>query len=226
MGFRSKRYKKDAEGQVEERLSVPDAVAKVKGWASTKFNQTVECVVHLGIDARQADQAIRGAVSLPHGIGKSQRVIAFCEGDDAEAAKAAGAIEVGSDELVKKVSDGWMDFDVAIAHPRMMGQVGKLGRILGPQGKMPSPKGGTVTPDVAQAVKDYAAGKVEFRNDSGGNVHAPVGKVDFEEQQLVENINSFIDLMKRMRPSAIKGTYIKRACISASMSPSTQIDVS
>ena len=226
MRCRSKRYKKDLEGINNGRLAIPEAVAKVKGWASTKFNQTVECVVHLGIDARQADQAIRGAISLPHGIGKSQRVIAFCEGDDVEAAKAAGASEVGGDELVQKVSDGWLDFDVAIAHPRMMSKVGKLGRILGPQGKMPSPKGGTVTADVAQAVKDYAAGKVEFRNDSGGNVHAPVGKVDFEEQKLIDNINSFVGMMKKMRPASAKGTYIKKACISASMSPSVEIDVS
>lgn len=226
MSSRSKRYRKDLEGINDGRLGVPEAVAKVKGWASTKFNQTVECVVHLGIDARQADQAIRGAISLPHGIGKSQRVIAFCEGEDVEEAKAAGATEVGGDELVQKVSDGWLDFDVAIAHPRMMSKVGKLGRILGPQGKMPSPKGGTVTPNVAQAVKDYAAGKVEFRNDSGGNVHAPVGKVDFEEQKLVDNINSFVDMMKKMRPASAKGTYIKKACVCASMSPSVEIDVS
>lgn len=225
MGFRSKRYNKDAESFSEERFSVPEAVEKVKGWASTKFNQTVECVVHLGIDARQADQAIRGAVSLPHGIGKSLRVVAFCEGDDAEAAKAAGAIEVGGDELVEKVAKGWMDFDVAISHPRMMSKVGKLGRVLGPQGKMPSPKSGTVTAQVAEAVKDYAAGKVEFRNDSGGNVHAPVGKTDFEKEMLVENIGCFIDLMKKMRPTSTKGTYIKKACICASMSPSVQIEV-
>ena len=226
MHSRSKRYRKDLEGTNNGRLAVPEAVAKVKGWASTKFNQTVECVVHLGIDARQADQAIRGAISLPHGIGKSHRVIAFCEGEDVEQAKAAGASEVGGDELVQKVADGWLDFDVAIAHPRMMSKVGKLGRILGPQGKMPSPKGGTVTPNVAQAVKDYAAGKVEFRNDSGGNVHAPVGKVDFEEQKLVDNINSFVGMMKKMRPASTKGTYIKKACVCASMSPSVEIDVS
>ncbi|MBN2376131.1 MAG: 50S ribosomal protein L1 [Sedimentisphaerales bacterium] len=223
MRSRSNRYKKDAEKANKEELPLAEAVEKVQGWSSTKFDQSVECVILLGIDPRQADQAIRGAISLPHGIGKSLRVIAFCEGEDAEAAKEAGASEVGSDELVKKVSDGWLDFDVAIAHPRMMGKVGKLGRVLGPQGKMPSPKSGTVTADIAKAVKDYAAGKVEFRNDSGGNVHAIVGKVSFEKEKLVDNITAFIDNIKRMRPPAAKGTYIKKICISATMSPSVQV---
>jgi len=226
MHFRSKRYKKDSTGAVEGKLSLPEAVQKVKEWATTKFDQTVECVIHLGIDARQADQAIRGAISLPHGIGKTLRVIVFCEGEDADKAKEAGALEIGSDELVKKIQDGWLDFDVAIAHPRMMGKVGKLGRILGPQGKMPSPKSGTVTTNIAEAVKEYAAGKVEFRHDSGGNVHAPVGKVSFAEGKLIENISTFLDRIKRMRPPAAKGTYIKKVCISATMSPSVEIDFS
>jgi len=224
MRSRSNRYKKDAEKANQEELPLAEAVEKVQGWASTKFDQSVECVILLGIDPRQADQTIRGAISLPHGIGKSLRVIAFCEGDDVEAAKAAGASEVGSDELVKKVSDGWLDFDVAIAHPRMMGKVGKLGRILGPQGKMPSPKSGTVTADIASAVKDYAAGKVEFRNDSGGNVHAIVGKVSFDKDKLVDNITAFLDNIKRMRPSAAKGAYIKKVCVSATMSPSVRVE--
>ncbi len=224
MRSRSNRYNKDAEKANQEEFSLAEAVEKVQGWASTKFDQSVECVILLGIDPRQADQAIRGAISLPHGIGKSLRVIAFCEGEDAEAAKEAGASEVGSDELVKKVVDGWLGFDVAIAHPRMMGKVGKLGRVLGPQGKMPSPKSGTVTTDIASAVKDYAAGKVEFRNDSGGNVHAIVGKVSFEKDKLVENITAFLDNIKRMRPSSTKGVYIKKVCVSATMSPSVQVE--
>ena len=226
MRYRSKRYKKDVERFSQEALSLDDAVGKVKGWASTKFNQTVECVVHLGIDARQADQAIRGSISLPHGIGKTLRVITFCEDSGVDEAKAAGAIEAGGDELVKKVQGGWMDFDVAIAHPRMMSKVGKLGRILGPQGKMPSPKSGTVTADVAKAIQDYAAGKVEFRNDSGGNVHVPVGKVDFEAQKLTDNITAFLDRIKKMRPATSKGTYIKRICICATMSPAVEVVVS
>jgi len=225
MRLRSKRYGKDAAAAVSQSLPLAEAVEKVKGWASTKFDQSLECAMALGIDPRQADQAIRGAISLPHGIGKSLRVIAFCEGDDADQAKQAGAIEADIDELVRKIQDGWLDFDVAVAHPRAMGKVGKLGRILGPQGKMPSPKSGTVSPDVAQTVRDYAAGKVEFRNDSGGNVHAIVGKLSFEPDKLIDNITSFIDNIKRMRPAAVKGTYIRKVCLSATMSPSVQVSV-
>jgi len=226
MHFRSKRYKKDAAEAPKEQLPLAQAVGKIKNWASTKFNQTVECVVHLGIDPRQADQAIRGSISLPHGIGKTLRVIAFCEGEDQEKAKQAGAVEVGGDELVKKVQDGWLDFDVAIAHPRLMSKVGKLGRVLGPQGKMPSPKSGTVTPQVDQAVKEYAAGKVEFRNDNGGNVHIPVGKLNFDVQKLEENITAFLDQIKRMRPTSAKGTFIKKICVSATMSPAVEVALS
>ncbi len=226
MHIRSKRYKKDSESFTKEKLSLEEAVAKLKGWDTTKFKQTVECVVNLGIDPRQADQAIRGAISFPHGIGKTLKVIAFCEDSDVEKAKAAGAVEAGSDDLVKRVQDGWLDFDVAIAHPKMMSKVGKLGRILGPQGKMPSPKGGTVTPDIEQAIKDYSAGKVEFRNDSGGNVHVPVGKINFEVPKLIDNINSFLEQIKRMKPSVTKGVFIKKIFISATMSPSVEVTVS
>jgi len=225
MRFRSKRYKKCAEGVPQQALSLEQAVAKLKEWGTTKFNQSVECVINLGIDVKQADQAIRGAISLPHGIGKSLRVIVFCEGADQDKAKAAGATEAGADELIDKVQKGWLDFDVAIAHPRLMGKVGKLGRVLGPQGKMPSPKGGTVTADVEQAVKEYAAGKVEFRNDTGGNVHAVVGKLEFDAPKLGDNINAFLELIKKMKPSTTKGTYIKKCCISATMSPSVQVNV-
>ncbi len=227
MRSRSKRYTKDAAAAAAAaKVPLEEAVKKIKQWNTTKFDQTVECVLSLGLDARQADQSVRGAISLPHGIGKTLKVIAFCEGEDEAAAKAAGAVEAGSDELVAKVLGGWMDFDVAIAHPRMMGKVGKLGRVLGPQGKMPSPKSGTVTPEIGKAVKDYAAGKVEFRNDSGGNVHAPVGKVSFEAAKLVDNINTFIEMVKKMKPAAAKGTYIKRICISATMSPSVELELS
>ena len=226
MHFQSKRFKKQVKEATKERLPLAEALEKVQAWGSTKFNQTVECVVHLGIDARQADQAIRGAISLPHGIGKTLKVIAFCEGADAEQAKSAGAFEVGSDELVSKIQGGWLDFDVAISHPRMMSKVGKLGRILGPQGKMPSPKSGTVTAEVASAVKEYSAGKVEFRNDSGGNVHVPVGKLDFEKEKLLDNINAFIDQIKKMRPNSTKGTYLKKISICATMSPSVEVMIS
>ena len=179
MRARSKRYKKESERVGTETLSLAAAVEKIKSFKSVKFDQTVECVMQLGIDPKQADQLVRGSISLPHGIGKQKKVIAFCEDSDIEAAQKAGAIEAGCDELIKKVSDGWMDFDVAVASPKVMGKVSKLGRVLGPQGKMPSPKSGTVTPNVDVAVKDYAAGKVEFRNDSGGNVHVVVGKVSY-----------------------------------------------
>ena len=184
MRFRSKRYKDEFQKAGQEILSLADAVKKVKSFASVKFDQSVECVMHLGIDPKQVDQMIRGAISLPYGIGKARKVIAFCEDSEIEAAKGAGAIEAGCDELVKKIQDGWMEFDVAISSPKVMGKVGKLGRVLGPQGKMPSPKNGTVTAEVVKAVGEFAAGKVEFRNDSGGNIHAIVGKLSFDEGKL------------------------------------------
>ena len=225
MGSRSKRYKNEAEKATQEVVSLPTAVQRVKSFSSTKFDQSVECVMHLGVDPKQSDQMIRGALSLPNGIGKARKVIAFCDDSESEAASAAGAIEAGCDDLVKKVQDGWMDFDVAIASPKVMGKVGKLGRVLGPQGKMPSPKNGTVTANVVDAVKEFAAGKVEFRNDAGGNVHAVVGKLSFEEKKLTENIDAFITHIKRLRPNTTKGTYIKKVCICATMSPSVQIEV-
>ena len=174
MRVRSKRYKKESERVSSEAVGLLEAVEKVKSFGSVKFDQTIECVLHLGIDPKQADQLVRGSISLPNGIGKQKKVIAFCEESDIEAALKAGAVEAGCDELIKKISDGWMDFDVAIASPKVMGKAGKLGRVLGPQGKMPSPKNGTVTGDVVSAVAEFAAGKVEFRNDAGGNVHAVV----------------------------------------------------
>ena len=226
MANRSKRYQADAQKASVETLSLADAVKMVKTFGSTKFDQTVECVMHLGIDPKQADQMIRGAISLPNGIGKARKVIAFCEDSDAEAAKAAGAIEAGCDDLIKKVSDGWLDFDVAIASPKVMGKAGKLGRVLGPQGKMPSPKNGTVTPDVVTAIKEFAAGKVEFRNDAGGNIHAVVGKLSFDDEKLQQNAQAFIDHIKKMKPQAMKGTYIKKICLTATMSPSVLVDLS
>jgi large subunit ribosomal protein L1 len=189
------------------------------------FDQTVELVMNLGIDPRQADQMIRGSLSLPKGIGATKKVIAFCPDDAVEEAKAAGAVEAGGDDLVKKVQDGWTDFDVAVAHPSMMSKVGKLGRVLGPQGKMPSPKAGTVTPDIPQAVKDYAAGKLEYRNDAGGNIHAVVGKVSFSEEDLVENIEAFVGHIRRSKPSAAKGHFIKKVCLTATMTPSVQVEM-
>lgn len=225
MRVRSKRYKKESEQTEKETLSLKAAVEKIKSFKSVKFDQTVECVMQLGIDPKQADQLVRGSISLPNGIGKQKRVVAFCEDSEVEAAKSAGAIEAGSDDLVKKVTDGWSDFDVAIASPKVMGKVGKLGRVLGPQGKMPSPKNGTVTANVIEAVREFAAGKVEFRNDAGGNVHVVVGKQSFETNKLVENIEAFVAHIKRIKPTAAKGTYLKKVCISATMSPGITVEI-
>jgi len=214
-----KRYRKELEQVGKEPVSLAEAVEKIKSFKTVKFDQTVECVVHLGIDTKIADQLIRGSISLPHGIGKKKKVIAFCDDSEAEAAKKAGAIEAGCDDLIKKITDGWMDFDVAIASPKVMGKVGKLGRVLGPAGKMPSPKNGTVTADIPTAVAEFTAGKVEFKNDPNGNVHVVVGKQSFESKQLVENIEAFLNYIKKVKPASSKGTYIKKICISATMSP-------
>jgi large subunit ribosomal protein L1 len=225
MRFRSKRYKKESQEAVRDPIGLAEAVEKLKSFKSAKFDQTIECVLHLGIDPKQADQLIRGSLSLPHGIGKQKRVIAFCEDTQVEAAREAGAIEAGNDALVKKISDGWMDFDVAVASPKVMGKVGKLGRLLGPQGKMPSPKNGTVTAEVVTAVSEFAAGKVEFKNDAGGNVHVVVGKQSFETEKLVDNVEAFVSHIKRMKPAAAKGTYIKKMCVCATMSPSVTVSI-
>jgi large subunit ribosomal protein L1 len=225
MAVEGKRYRKEAEQIGKEPVSLAEAVEKIKSFKSVKFDQTVECVVHLGIDTKMADQLVRGSLSLPHGIGKKKKVITFCDDSEVEVAQKAGAIEAGSDALIKKVTDGWMDFDVAIASPKVMGKVGKLGRVLGPAGKMPSPKNGTVTSDIATAVAEFTAGKVEFKNDTNGNVHVVVGKQSFEARQLVENIEAFLNYIKKVKPASSKGTYIKKMCISATMSPGVCVAV-
>jgi large subunit ribosomal protein L1 len=222
---RGKRYRKEAEQVNQMPVSVAEAVAKIKSFNSTKFDQTVQCTLWLGIDPKQSDQIIRGAISLPHGIGKQKKVIAFCEEGDVETAQKAGAIEAGCDDLIAKVQGGWTDFDVAIASPKVMGKAGKLGRVLGPQGKMPSPKNGTVTADIVTAIKEFAAGKVEFKNDSGGNVHMVVGKQSFDAQKLVENIEAVMNHIKRIKPASTKGTYIKKISLAAAMSPGVFIAV-
>ena len=219
----SKRYKAMSESVPTDEVTLPEAIKVLKGFGATKFDQTVEIHMRLGIDSKQADQLVRGSIVLPHGIGKSQRVVVFAKGDAAKAAEEAGADEVGEAELGKKISDGWLDFDVCIASPDMMGVVGPLGRVLGPRGLMPSPRAGTATPDVATAVKEYKAGKVEFRNDNGGNVHAVVGRMSFENNQLEDNINSFIQHINSIKPNAIKGTYVKGIVIAATMSPGVRI---
>jgi len=222
----SKRFRKASEQVTETPMAVKDAVSAIKKLgAGVKFDQTVNIVMLLGIDPKQADQALRGAISLPKGIGKKRKVICFAEGDDVEKARAAGAAEAGADDLIKKVGDGWLDFDVAIAHPRLMAKVGKLGRTLGPTGKMPTPKNGTVTAEIESAVKEFAAGKVEFRNDTGGNVHGIVGKLSFSEQDLTANIEAFVDHIRRLKPPTSKGTYIRKVCLNATMTPGVQLEV-
>jgi large subunit ribosomal protein L1 len=219
-------------------MALDDAIAKVKEMAAVRadrsykngkkrkpVDQTVELVVHLGIDPKQADQMVRGSISLPKGTGQTQRVIAFCEGDLVEQAKEAGAVDAGGDELVKKISDGWMDFDIAVAHPQVMGKVGKLGRVLGPQGKMPSPKAGTVTPEVATAVREYTAGKMEYRNDAGGNIHLKVGKVSFATEDLKANIEAVLSHLNKIKPASAKGTYMKSVNLSAQQTPSVGLAV-
>lgn len=220
----SKRYKAQIEKVPAEPVDLGEAVKVLKQFdGTTKFDQTVEIHMRLGVDAKQADQLVRGSIVLPHGIGKSQRVVVFAKGPAADAAKEAGADEVGDAEMAQRMKDGWLDFDVCIASPDMMGVVGPLGKVLGPRGLMPSPRAGTVTPDVASAVKEYKAGKVEFRNDNGGNVHAVVGRLSFDDQKLVENISSFINHINSIKPNAIKGTYVKGIVIAATMSPGVRI---
>lgn len=219
----SKRIKALEEKRPSEPLPLAEAIEVLATFGNTKFDQTVEVHMRLGVDTRQADQIIRGSLVLPHGIGKTQRVIVFAKGDLADAAQEAGADEVGQEELAKKIQDGWLEFDACIASPDMMGVVGRLGRLLGPRGLMPSPRSGTVTQEVAKVVREYKAGKVEFRNDSGGNVHAVVGKMSFTPQQLHDNIQAFIDHIIGMKPIAVKGTFIRGISICATMSPGIRI---
>ena len=206
-----------------EPVSVEKAVEVLKQYNNVKFDQSVDVVVRLGVDAKQADQIVRGSIVLPHGIGKTLRVIVFAKGELAEQATAAGADEVGGEEIAKRIKDGWMDFDACIAAPDMMGIVGPLGRVLGPRGLMPSPRAGTVTPEIGKTVREYKAGKVEFRNDAGGNVHAVVGKLSFDSAKLVENINAFIHHVLAIKPHTVKGHYLKGVSISATMSPGVRV---
>ena len=204
-------------------LPVDQAVAILKGFNTTKFDQTVEISIRLGIDPKQADQLVRGSIVLPNGIGKTLRVVVFAKGDKVDEAKGAGADEVGGPELAERIKGGWTDFDVCIAAPDMMGIVGPLGKVLGPRGLMPAPRNGTVTPDVAKTVREYKAGKVEFRNDSGGIVHAVVGKLSFDTPKLIENIQAFLGYIAAIKPAAVRGQYVKSIALSATMSPSVRV---
>jgi len=209
--------------KTEAPLPVADAVTLIKSMPPTKFDQAVEIHMRLGIDPKQADQIVRGSIVLPHGIGKSKRVVVFAKGNMADEAKAAGAEEVGSDELAKKIKEGWTDFDVCIAAPDMMGLVGPLGKVLGPRGLMPSPRAGTVTADIRKTVSEYKAGKVEFRNDPTGIVHAVVGKASFDAAKIVDNIKAFIDHIMSLQPNSVRGQYVKSISISATMTPGVMI---
>jgi large subunit ribosomal protein L1 len=227
MALHGKRYVNDAKEVQEGKVySLPDAVQRIKAFKPAKFDQTIDICVHLGIDPKVAEQNLRGSLSLPHGVGgKSKRVIAFCPSDKVEAAKANGAIEAGGEDLVKKVEAGFLDFDVAVATPDMMRLVSKLGKVLGPKGLMPSPKAGTVTPDVATAVREYAAGKIEYRNDAGGNIHAPVGKLSFEADKLASNVQAFLDEIQRRKPASAKGQYVKKISLSGTMTPGVLVAI-
>lgn len=220
MSRRGKRYQ-EAKKLVAplQPYEINEAVSLLKKLHHSRFDETVEICIKLGLDTRQADQQIRGSVALPAGLGKKVRVVAFCEGEEARKAKEAGAIEAGGEEIVEKISQGWLDFDIALASPKIMPKVVKLGRILGPKGLMPSPKSGTVVEDVPEAVKEFLAGKVEYRADAGGNVHAPVGKLSFSDEDLATNIEAFTEHIRMARPPGAKGSYIQKMTLSSSMSP-------
>ncbi|MGA2033848.1 MAG: 50S ribosomal protein L1 [Thermoguttaceae bacterium] len=219
----TKRMKSMSEKVPAAPVPVSEAVAVLKTFNTRKFDQSVEIAVRLGVDPKQADQLVRGSIVLPHGIGRTLRVIVFAKGDKVEEAEEAGADTVGGPELAEKIKGGWTEFDVCIAAPDMMGIVGPLGKVLGPRGLMPSPRAGTVTPDVGKVVKEYKAGKVEFRTDAGGNVHALVGKISFDAHKLTENITAFIQHVINIKPNAVRGQYVKGICVSATMSPGIRI---
>jgi large subunit ribosomal protein L1 len=224
---RGKRYREALEAfDRDESYSWEDAVRILKGFPKRKYDETVELSLHLGIDGRQADQALRGTVMLPHGTGKDLRVLVITQGPLEQEAKDAGADFVGGADLAEKIQGGWLEFDLVIASPDMMGQVGKLGRVLGPRGLMPNPKTGTVTREVAKAVEEAKSGRIEYRADSksGNNAQAPIGRLSFEETALVENAQAFIDAILRARPSATKGQYIRKLIISSVMGPGIKID--
>jgi large subunit ribosomal protein L1 len=223
----SRRHKEN-KAKVDNVKQYPEqeAINLLKTLKNTKFDETVQIAMKLGIDPKKSDQALRGSVSLPKGIGKNVKVLAFAEGDLAEQAKAAGADVVGGKELVDKIqTENWVDFDIAIAHPGMMRFVGKLGKVLGPKGKMPAPKAGTVREDIAQAVKEFKSGRVEYRTDSGGNIHAGIGKKSFSADDLLANIDAFIEHIKSIKPATAKGTYMQKISLSSTMSPNIWLEI-
>jgi large subunit ribosomal protein L1 len=208
----------------EKRYSMDEACALVGKTAKKKFDETVDVAIRLGVDPKHADQMVRGAVVLPHGLGKTVRIAVFAKGDKAREAQEAGADTVGAEDLAAKVQEGWLDFDVAIATPDMMGVVGRLGKVLGPRGLMPNPKVGTVTADVTRAVREAKAGKVEFRVEKAGIVHVPVGKASFDVKRLTDNVNAILDTVMRAKPATAKGTYLKGISLSTTMGPGIRLD--
>jgi large subunit ribosomal protein L1 len=224
MRKRSKRYNVLMKKVQQKKYTIAEAVDIVKQTSSAKFAEAVDIAVRLGVDPKKADQAIRGTVALPHGIGKEVRVLVIAKPPKDEDAKAAGADHVGYKDYLEKIQQGWADIDVIIASPDVMGDLGKLGKILGPRGLMPNPKSGTVTPDVAKAVKEVKAGKIEFRVEKAGIVHATIGKASFEKEKLVENIQSFLSTIMRLKPATAKGQYVKSIAISTTMGPGVHID--
>ncbi|GAW28916.1 MULTISPECIES: 50S ribosomal protein L1 [unclassified Carboxydocella] len=225
MAKHGKKYLEAAKQVDKTKLYDPqEALELVQKLASARFDESVEVAVKLGVDPRHADQQVRGAVVLPHGTGKTARVVVFAKGEKAKEAEAAGADVVGAEDLIARIEGGWLDFDTAVATPDMMGAVGKLGRILGPKGLMPNPKTGTVTFDVAKAVKDIKAGKVEYRVDKGANIHAPIGKVSFGTEKLLDNFYTLLDALIKAKPAAAKGTYIKGVAVSSTMGPGIKVN--
>src|SRR5712671_1821602 len=220
-----KRFRTAQQAVGAEKLGdLADAVARLKKASTAKFDETVEVSMRLGVDPRHAEQQVRGTVVLPHGTGKTVRVLVLTKGDKEREAKEAGADFAGSDEWIKKLNEGWMDVDVIVATPDMMGEVGKLGRVLGPRGLMPNPRSGTVTMDVAKAVREVKAGKIEYRVDKAGNLHAPVGKASFGNEQLVANVETFLREVLRLKPPAAKGQYIRSVTLSSTMGPPVRLD--
>ena len=222
---KGKKYLANLERFDRDHLYSPaEAIDLVKELAPAKFDETVELAVRLGVDPRKADQIVRGTLSLPAGTGRTARVVVFAEGDGAAEARAAGADEVGADDLVARVEGGFLDFDVAIASPELMGQVGKLGRVLGPRGLMPNPKTGTVTTDIGKAVTEFKGGRVEYRTDKVGNVHVRVGKVSFTKEKLLDNVHAVVEELMRAKPATAKGRYLRSAAVSSTMGPGIHID--
>lgn len=222
----SKRHKENSKlVDKEKKYTVEEAVQILKQSSKAKFDETVEVAINLNIDIKQSDQQVRGSFSFPKGVGRNVRVVAFADEKGAEEALKAGAVEAGGEELIQKIEDGWVDFDVVLAQPEMMKKIGKLGRVLGPKGLMPSPKSGTITQDIGKGVEEFSAGKTEFRNDRLGNIQIAAGKLSFEESDLCENIKAFYNHILSMRPSSVKGIYVKSVYVSSTMGPGIAIDI-